>query len=96
MGECMVKRDGEGLVGGVDSAVRFDGELLEGPVRLRAAGGRGRVTAQLRVVGDRSGDRLANYQQQLHARVHSADTFRHLQTNLGVKEFDDVYFTNGD
>lgn len=85
----MVDRDGKRAVGLIDGTVGEDGELLEG---LRQRGwdegrGGGGVGAELSVVGDGPGDRLADYQDQLHAGVHCFYSFWDLKTKYGGINF---------
>lgn len=77
----------------VDAAVRSYHQFLEATRRLllldtswcsirQGRSGRG-VRPQLSVVGYRSGHWFPHYQQQLHARVHRADSFRYLRREIG-------------
>ena len=95
----MVDGDGDRSVGLVYTAVRTDHQLLEAALLVHGVdgcvvvvgvvavvGGRGRgggVAAELRVVGDRTGHRLAHDQHQPHARVHRVDALRYLCASTG-------------
>lgn len=70
----VVRGHGDRPVVGVHRAVRPDHQLLERP----AAPVRHRVAVQLRVIRYGPDHRLPQDQQQLNARVHRLDPFRHL------------------